>query len=80
MKKEDGLYLFGLRTDDGSLLWIDDKMIIKNEADGKYHFQLNTPMNLAMDSAYLREGECKVEIWYCQAYPDRMGCSLNQKS
>jgi hexosaminidase len=56
---KDGLYNFSTTSDDGSQLWIDDKLVVQN--DGKhFNFETNGVANLL-------KGYHKMEIRYFQA-------------
>lgn len=63
--KKDGLYEFSLNSDDGSILWIDGKMILDNDGIHK--------MKMVKDTIELAKGTYPIKIWYYQAYPDRYG-------
>ncbi len=72
---EDACYEFHLETDDGSILWIDNKQIIDNSG--------NHPMTLKSGSDFYKAGEYPVKIWYYQGWPDQCGFifrSENMKS
>lgn len=56
---EDGIYSFSLSSDDGSALWIDDKLVVDN--DGKHAaFSLTGALRL-------QKGAHKIELKYFQA-------------
>ena len=63
--KKDGWYQFSLNSDDGSILWIDEKMILDNDGMHK--------MTMVKDSVELTKGIYPIKIWYYQAFPDRYG-------
>jgi len=63
--KKDGKYEFSLNSDDGSILWIDGKLIIDNDGIHK--------MKIKKDTLELRKGKYPIKIWYFQAYPDKYG-------
>ena len=63
--KKDGWYQFSLNSDDGSILWIDEKMILDNDGLHK--------MTMVKDSVQLKEGVYPIKIWYYQGFPDRYG-------
>ena len=69
----DGLYLFGLKSDDDSILWIDGKKVLNNASWNK------KPMALSADTIYLSQGEHDVRLWYSQLYPDMMGVQFRAK-
>ena len=64
-------YEFRLSSDDGSILWIDDKLIVDN--DGGHQ------MKMEKDSIVLTQGKHKVKLWYFQGMPDRFGLILDSK-
>jgi len=63
--KKDGWYQFSLNSDDGSILWIDEKLILDNDGMHK--------MTMVKDTIELTEGIYPIKIWYYQAFPDRYG-------
>jgi len=63
--KEKGWYKFSLTSDDGSVLWIDKKVVVQN--DGTHQ------MRLQEDSIALQKGIYPIKIWYYQGFPDRYG-------
>lgn len=67
----DACYEFRLSSDDGSILWIDDQLIVDN--DGGHQ------MKMEKDSIVLTKGKHKVKLWYFQGMPDRFGLILNSK-
>lgn len=66
-----GKYSFTLNSDDGSILWIDNKKIIDN--DGHHGMKRKT------ESIYLQRGFYPVKIFYYQAFMDRMGLEFDSK-
>lgn len=64
-------YEFSLNSDDGSLLWIDEKLVVNNKGDHQ--------MTLVRDTVQLAEGTYPVKVWYHQAFPTRYGFILNSK-
>ncbi len=62
---EDGKYEFILASDDGSKLWIDDRLVVDND---KPH-----PMRIERDTLSLRQGSYPIKLWYYQAYPNKYG-------
>lgn len=67
----DGFYKFSISSDDGSIIWIDDKMVVHND----YHHG----MKLEKSIVQLTEGVHKIKIWYYQAYVDRYGVQFDAK-
>ena len=67
----DGCYEFSLHSDDGSILWIDDEMVIDN--DGGHQMQLT------IDTVSLSTGEYPIKLWYFQGMPDRFGFIFDSK-
>lgn len=61
----DGCYEFSLHSDDGSILWIDEQIVVDN--DGGHQMQLRK------DTFALKEGKYPVKLWYFQGMPDRFG-------
>jgi outer membrane protein OmpA-like peptidoglycan-associated protein len=69
--KETGTYLFSISSDDGSILWIQDRIVIHN--DGMYH---------RVDKArkrFFSEGVYPVRLWYYQGWPDEYHLILDVK-
>ena len=65
------MYRFAVTSDDGSIIWIDDKKIIDNDfSDG---------MHMKADTIALRPGTYSVKIWYYQAYPTMYGVRFESK-
>lgn len=62
---EESMYRFSLTSDDGSILWIDDREIISNDYSNGFHS--------ADDTIYLALGIHDVKIWYSQMYPTMYG-------
>lgn len=67
----DGYYKFSISSDDGSIIWIDDKMVVHND----YHHG----MRLEESIVQLTAGEHDIRIWYYQAYVDRFGVEFSSK-
>lgn len=65
----EGWYKFSLNSDDGSLLWIDKKLVVNNDGTHQMQFQ--------EDSIALSPGSYPIKIWYFQGFPDRYGFQLN---
>jgi len=64
-------YEFELETDDGSLFWLDKKLVINNKGNHK--------MKLVKDTIQLDPGTYQAKIWYHQAFPDRYGFIFDSK-
>lgn len=64
-------YEFSLNSDDGSLLWINEKLIVNNKGDHQ--------MQLVRDTVELEAGTYPAKLWYHQAYPDRFGFIFDYK-
>ncbi len=68
---ETSMYRFAITSDDGSLLWINDELIIDNDfSDG---------MHLKADTIALRPGNHDIKLWYYQAYPTMFGFIFNSE-
>ena len=67
----DACYEFSLNSDDGSILWIDDRKVVNN--DGGHG------MRMKKDSIVLNEGIYDVKLWYFQGMADRFGIQLDGK-
>ena len=65
----EGWYKFSLNSDDGSLLWIDKKLVVNNDGTHQMTFQ--------EDSIALAPGNYPIKIWYFQGFPDRYGFQLS---
>ena len=66
--RDSGEYLFVLKSDDGSRLWIDGKEIINNDGMHKFTTKAAKPV--------LSKGFHSIKVWYFQGFPDRMGLQL----
>lgn len=76
----DGLYLFGLRSDDDSVLWIDGQQVLNNTYNSSYPAEeKKKAMDLSSDTLYLDKGEHDIKIWYSQLYPNMMGVQFRAK-
>lgn len=64
-------YEFSLTSDDGSVLWIDDKKIIGNDGGHK--------MTMKKDSLIYNPGIYDVKVWYFQSYPNKFGIIMDSK-
>jgi len=62
---ETSMYRFAITSDDGSILWIDDELIIDND--------YSNGMHLKADTLALRPGDYNIKLWYYQAYPTMFG-------
>lgn len=67
----EGWYKFSLNSDDGSLLWLDKKLVINNDGTHQMRFQ--------EDSIALNPGSYPIKIWYFQGFPDRYGFQFKGK-
>lgn len=66
-----GKYSFTLNSDDGSILWIDNKKIVDNDGHHKMTRKTNT--------IFLKKGFYPVKIFYYQAFMHRMGVQFHSK-
>lgn len=69
MVSEAGCYEFHLESDDGSILWIEDHIIIDNDS-------LHS-MKVMRDSLFLKPGSYPVKVWYYNGFPSQLGLILN---
>ena len=69
MVSEAGCYEFHLESDDGSILWIEDHIIIDNDS-------LHS-MKVMRDSLFLKPGSYPVKVWYYNGFPAQLGLILN---
>lgn len=60
--REDGFYLFNLTSDDGSLLYIDEKLVIDNGGDHS--------AKTMSQYEHLTKGDHKIEVRYYNAFGD----------
>lgn len=67
----DGYYKFSISSDDGSRIWIDNKLVVHNDFDH--------PMTKEESIVQLVEGEHDIKIWYYQAFIDRFGVEFDAK-
>lgn len=67
----DGYYKFSINSDDGSIIWIDNKLAVHND----YHHGMNKEENIIQ----LVEGIHEIKIWYYQAYENRYGIEFESK-
>lgn len=67
----DGFYKFSISSDDGSIIWIDNKMVVHND----YHHGMKKEESIVQ----LTEGVHEIRIWYYQAYVDRFGVEFDAK-
>jgi len=68
---QDACYEFILSSDDGSLLWIDKKLVVNNKGDHK--------MTEVRDTVQIKKGSYTAKIWYNQVYPTRYGFIFDYK-
>lgn len=61
----EGCYQFSLESDDGSILWIDNQLIINND--------FPHPMKKMMDTVNLKAQTYDLKIWYYNAFPNLYG-------
>lgn len=66
---ETRCYEFYLESDDGSILWIEDNLVIDND---KPH-----QMTVLRDTMQLKAGTYPVKVWYYNALPAAYGLILN---
>ncbi|HUR31199.1 MAG TPA: OmpA family protein [Saprospiraceae bacterium] len=64
-----GCYEFYLESDDGSILWIEDNVVIDNDS--------THAMTIRRDTIHLKEGTFPVRVWYYNAFPGQFGLILN---
>lgn len=69
MVSEAGCYEFHLESDDGSILWIEEHIIIDNDS-------LHS-MKVKRDSLFLKPGNYPVKVWYYNGFPSQLGLILN---
>ena len=69
--KKDAFYEFSLRSDDGSILWIDGAEVVNNDGGHK--------MTLKQDTFFLAAGTYPAKLWYFQGHVDKFGLELNVK-
>jgi outer membrane protein OmpA-like peptidoglycan-associated protein len=62
---KEGCYRFSLESDDGSILWIDNQIIINND--------LPHPMKKMMDTVHLEAKTYDLKLWYYNAFPNLYG-------
>jgi len=66
-----GYYSFSLYSDDGSILWIADSMVVNN--DGGHR------MRRKIDTIALEKGIHPIKLWYFQGHPDMFGFIFKSK-
>lgn len=69
--KVPGCYQFRLKSDDGSILWIDDRKVVDN--DGGHAMTTKT------DSISLQPGTYPITLWYFQGHAAKFGIQLDSK-
>ncbi len=67
--RKDACYEFSLNSDDGSILWIDNQIIVNNDGDHK--------MLMVKDTVYLKKGVYPTKLWYFQGFPNKYGLVLD---
>lgn len=67
--KESGMYRVILSSDDGSILWVNDTIVIHN--DGLNHKPAKDKI------AFFEEGVHPVKLWYFQGWPDQYRLKLD---
>jgi outer membrane protein OmpA-like peptidoglycan-associated protein len=70
--KDSAEYAFGLKSDDGSRLWIDGQQVINN--DGIHQFNIAKTGSIG-----LSKGFHTIKVWYFQGLATRMGLLLVMK-
>ena len=65
---EAACYEFSLNSDDGSILWLNEQIVVNNDGGHK--------MSLKKDSMNLEPGTYNAKLWYFQSYPTRFGIEL----
>jgi outer membrane protein OmpA-like peptidoglycan-associated protein len=65
-------YTFGLKSDDGSRLWIDGTEVINHDGIHQFNIPKTGKINLST-------GFHALKVWYYQGFPDRMGLLLVMK-
>lgn len=68
---ESSMYRFALTSDDGTLLWINDKLIISNDYSKGWHMKADT---LALNPATY-----DIKIWYSQTFPTMFGVKFESE-
>lgn len=63
--EEAGMYRFAITSDDGSIIWINDRRVIDSDCSNGMHMKDDT-IALTADMYDIR-------IWYYQAYPMMFG-------
>jgi outer membrane protein OmpA-like peptidoglycan-associated protein len=67
-----GCFEFYLESDDGSILWIGDSLIIDNDKPHK--------MTAIRDTMAMETGEYTVKVWYYNAFEAQYGLILRSKT
>jgi outer membrane protein OmpA-like peptidoglycan-associated protein len=70
--RESGCYEFSLESDDGSILWISDSLVIDNDKTHK--------MTIKRDTMMLDTGIFPVRIWYYNAFESQYGLIFNSRA
>lgn len=71
MIRKDACYEFSLNSDDGSILWVDDQIILDNDGDHK--------MLMVVDTVHLQKGTYPTKLWYFQGFPNKYGLVLDYR-
>ncbi len=66
---EEGCYAFNLESDDGSMLWMDDKVVLNNDRPHKFRFK--------SDTILLGVREYDIKLWYYNAFPPLYGLKFS---
>ena len=67
-----GCYEFYLESDDGSILWISDSLIIDNDKPHR--------MTIKRDSIMLSKGQFPVKLWYYSAFHTEFGLIFRSRA
>lgn len=70
---EEGLYIFALKSDDGSILWVDGKEVVNHDGIHQFH-------EARANRIHLSKGFHTMKVWYFQGIPNRMGLLLLMKN
>ncbi|MEO6131626.1 MAG: OmpA family protein [Saprospiraceae bacterium] len=69
---DKGCYEFSLESDDGSILWIADSLIVDNDKPHK--------MRIRRDTMRMDRGQYTVKVWYYNAFESQYGLILKSKA
>ncbi|MDQ3018030.1 MAG: OmpA family protein, partial [Bacteroidota bacterium] len=67
----DACYDFYLESDDGSVLWLNEKLIIDNDSTHK--------MTVKRDTLPMKQGDYNLKLWYCNTYASYHGLIFKVK-